>query len=98
VILVRWQGSIYAFSLSCPHQHTALRWEEANQRFQCPKHHSKYEMDGTFISGKATRSMDRFSLKREGNSIVVDVNALHKQPNDPTGYAAAVVKLAGNEK
>jgi hypothetical protein len=24
IILVRWQGSIYAFNLSCPHQRTAL--------------------------------------------------------------------------
>src|SRR5437870_10388733 len=28
VILVRWQNAIYAFALSCPHQNTALRWEE----------------------------------------------------------------------
>src|SRR4051812_20858865 len=28
VILVRWQGVMYAFDLSCPHQNTALKWEE----------------------------------------------------------------------
>src|ERR1044071_6272935 len=50
VILVRWQANVYAFSLSCPHQHTALRWKEADQRFQCPKHKSKYQPDGVFIS------------------------------------------------
>src|SRR5665647_3256 len=27
VILVRWEGSAYAFNLSCPHQNTALRWD-----------------------------------------------------------------------
>src|SRR5205085_7264896 len=49
VILVRWQGAVYAFSLSCPHQHVALRWLEGDGRFQCPKHQSKYRPDGPFI-------------------------------------------------
>lgn len=93
VILVRWQSEVYAFSLSCPHQHTALRWEPENARFQCPRHHSKYQPDGTFISGRATRGMDRFSITRQGNDVVVDINALHKQPDDPAGYHNAVVHL-----
>jgi nitrite reductase/ring-hydroxylating ferredoxin subunit len=74
VILVRWQNAIYAFALSCPHQRTALRWLEADHRFQCSKHKSKYQPDGTFISGRATRGMDRFSLYHEGNTVIVDLN------------------------
>src|SRR5207253_9283476 len=62
VILVRWNDEVFAFNLSCPHKRTALRWEPDNSRFQCPKHHSKYQPDGTFISGKATRNMDRFPI------------------------------------
>jgi Rieske Fe-S protein len=93
VILTRWQGSVYAFSLSCPHQNTALRWLDEDQRFQCPKHKSKYRPDGSFIEGRATRSMDRFSIKRNGNGIVVDLDALHQEDTDPAGWAAAVVKL-----
>src|SRR2546423_12704810 len=57
VILVRWQNAVYAFNRSCPHQNTALRWEDGPHEFQCPKHHSKYKPDGTFITGRATRSM-----------------------------------------
>ena len=56
VILVRWMDVVYAFALSCPHQNTALRWNDGEHQFQCPKHHSKYRPDGTFISGRATRS------------------------------------------
>ena len=41
VILVRYEKAVYAFSLSCPHQKTPLRWQpDAHQRFQCPKHKS----------------------------------------------------------
>jgi Rieske Fe-S protein len=94
VILVRWQSAVYAFNLSCPHQHTALRWDESDHRFQCPKHHSQYQPDGTFITGRATRGMDRFTIRRDGEKVVVDVNAMHKQDEDPAGWSAAIVKLA----
>jgi Rieske Fe-S protein len=93
VILVRWQSAVYAFNLSCPHQNTALRWDGADARFQCPKHHSKYQPDGTFISGRATRNMDRFTLRLDANTIIVDVDAMHKSDEDQAGWSAAVVHL-----
>ncbi len=93
VILVRWQGSVYAFNLSCPHQRTALRWNDGDHQFQCPKHHSKYRPDGIFISGRATRGMDRFSVTRAGNEILVDVNAMHKEDQDRAGWDAAVLHV-----
>ena len=65
VILVRWEGKVYAFGLSCPHQRTVLRWGEDDGRFQCPKHHSKYAADGRYLEGRATRSMDRYALRLE---------------------------------
>jgi Rieske Fe-S protein len=91
VILVRHQGSIYAFSLSCPHQRTALKWKEEDGRFQCPKHKSKYQPDGTFISGRATRGMDRYSVKKRGAEIVVDLAKLFREDKDQAEWAAAVV-------
>ena len=93
VILVRWQNSVYAFALSCPHQNTALRWRAKDQRFQCPKHKSKYQPDGTFISGRATRGMDRFAIKREQNMIVVDKAQLFKQPENRAAWDAAFIRL-----
>jgi nitrite reductase/ring-hydroxylating ferredoxin subunit len=94
VILVRWQNALYGFSLACPHQNTALRWEADEGQFRCPKHKSTYKPDGSFIQGRATRGMDRFSVKREGNGVVVDLDAVHEQDTDPKGWDAALVKLA----
>jgi nitrite reductase/ring-hydroxylating ferredoxin subunit len=91
VILVRWAGSIYAFNLSCPHQHTALRWRGDDGRFQCPKHKSKYQPDGTFISGKATRNMDRFGIRKNGKTVVVNVAQFYKSDKQPTEWTAARV-------
>lgn len=93
MILVRFEGHVYAFSLSCPHQNTALRWLPDDHRFQCPKHKSKYQPDGEFISGRATRGMDRFAIRRAGETVVVDLAVLHKQDTDAAGWNAALVTL-----
>ena len=93
IIVVRYQQKVYAFSLSCPHQHTALRWQPEDNQFQCPKHHSKYRPDGAFVSGRATRSMDRFGIRRDGGNIVADVAKYYRQDNNPTEWEAAFVAL-----
>ena len=93
VIVVRWQGSVYVFSLACPHQNTALKWEAPESRFQCPKHHSKYRPDGSFIEGRATRGMDRFAIRRDGDKVVVDLDKLYQQDTDLEAWKAAVIQV-----
>jgi len=94
VILVRYQNEVFAFNLSCPHQNTALRWNETDMRFQCPKHHSQYQPDGEFITGRATRNMDRLAIKRDAaNNIIVDPDTLYQSDQDAAQWNAAVVKL-----
>ena len=92
LILVRYQGHVYAFALSCPHQNTALRWVDEG-RFQCPKHKSKYEPDGTFISGRATRNMDRYAIRHSGSEVEIDFDLLYKNDKQPAEWAAAVVTV-----
>ena len=91
VMIARFQNKVFAFSLACPHQNTALRWLQAEGRFQCPKHKSKYAPDGTFLSGRATRSMDRFALRKDGTNIVVDIGHLYQQDKNGTEWDAAWV-------
>ncbi len=93
VILVRWKNSAYAFNLSCPHQNTALKWDDGDHRFHCPKHHSVYEPDGEFVEGRATRGMDRMGIRRDGNNLVVDLDTLIQQDLNPAAWSAAVVHL-----
>ncbi len=94
VILVRHSNELYAFNLSCPHQHTALKWNQDDGQFQCPKHHSRYQPDGEFISGRATRSMDRFGLTRDGSNVVVHLDQYYRQDKEPGQWAGAVISLA----
>lgn len=93
VIVVRFQQRAYAFNLACPHENTALRWKEREGRFQCPRHESRYMPDGAFISGRATRNMDRFAIRRVGDGLVVDLNRLFRSDQQQTDWAAAAVSL-----
>ena len=91
VMIARYQGKVNAFSLACPHENTALRWLQTERRFKCPKHKSKYAPDGTFLSGRATRSMDRFALRKDGSTIVVDTNRMYEQDKHVQDWNGAFV-------
>jgi len=93
VIVVRYQSHLYAFNLACPHQNQALRWLPKEGRFQCPKHESKYQPNGTFMNGRATRNMDRLLVRVEDGSLVVDVDKMFQSDKDPVGWAAATVTI-----
>lgn len=96
VIVVRWEGRLYAFWLSCPHQRTALRWDQGDARFQCPKHRSKYAPDGLYLEGRATRSMDRYAVALVQGRLEVDTAVLHREDENPGEWTAAFVSLAAN--
>lgn len=93
VILCRSAGEVFAFSLSCPHQNTALRALPGTAGFQCPRHKSRYRPNGTFISGRATRNMDRLPIVREGDVLVVDPDVAYESNSEAAKWAAALVKL-----
>jgi nitrite reductase/ring-hydroxylating ferredoxin subunit len=94
VILVRNAGHVYAFALSCPHQSTALKLDPAGSGgFYCTKHESRYKPSGEFISGRATRNMDRLVIRRDGNNVVVNVDKWYESDSEPTQWAGAQVTV-----
>ena len=93
VITVRYQDHLYAFNLACPHENTALKWLPKDGRFQCPKHESRYQPNGTFIGGRATRNMDRLGVSVENNMLVVDLSKFYRSDKDSAGWTAATVAL-----
>jgi len=92
VIIARIDGAVYALDLTCPHQHTAIRWSARENRFECPKHHSKYSPMGIFLEGRATRSLDRFPVRIDGTQLVVDVDTTYREDRERAQWEAAVVK------
>ena len=91
VILVRTGGKIIAFALSCPHQRAMLRIKGGETAFLCPKHKSEYKIDGEYIRGRATRSMDRRAIRKDGVDVIVDLESVIKSDEDEAGWAAASI-------
>ena len=93
VIIARYQGHVFGMSLVCPHEHAAVRWVDKEHRFQCTKHDSRYQPDGLYTSGRATRNLDRFAVRRDGDAVVIDLDRWFQSDKDPSGWAAAVVAV-----
>ena len=93
VILVRWQGRAYAFSAKCPHRGARLEWRSAEGRVFCPKHKARFRPDGAHDSGRQSRDLDRYDVRREGTSLVIRLDMLRRADTDPAGWAAAMVMI-----
>ena len=53
------------------------------------KHDSRYQPDGVYTSGRATRNMDRFPIRKDGNTIVIDLDRVFHSDADKDAWAAA---------
>jgi nitrite reductase/ring-hydroxylating ferredoxin subunit len=93
VILVRSSGHVFAFALSCPHQNAAVKWVAEHNQFECTKHDSHYTADGTHVSGRATRNMDRMPIRKDGNVVHIDTDHVFESDKDAAGWNAATVAV-----
>jgi Rieske Fe-S protein len=59
----------------------------------CSKHDSTYQPTGIYTSGRATRNLDRFPIRRDDDHVVVDVTKVFKSDEDPSGWASAAVAV-----
>jgi Rieske Fe-S protein len=94
-MITRWQGKVCVFSLACPHQNTALRWHDKDTQFECPKHHSRFDAEGNYIkdSGRATRGLDRFAVRKDGNNVVANLDKLYQEDEDEAAWKSAFVTI-----
>lgn len=93
LMLVRYQGKVFVFALACPHENYKVKWIAKDRRFACTKHDSKYQPDGIHTEGRATRNMDRYVIRRDGNFVVVDIHKWIQSDKDPAGWAAAQIAV-----
>lgn len=95
LMITRWQGKAYAYSLACPHQNTALKWFDKEGQFECPKHHSRFQPDGIYVkdSGRATRGLDRFAVRRDGAKLVVDLDKLYQEDENAAEWQTAFITI-----
>ena len=68
-IILDEQRRVTAFSPYCTHLGCAYRWQAQQKLFSCPCHGSTFSLRGDVIAGPASRPLDRYSTKLEGNRI-----------------------------
>ena len=92
VILARVKNAVYAMSIACPHRSvTTLEWLPDEKAFHCPKHDAHFQPDGELIDGRPNRGMDRFAVRRAGQTIVVDTGTLLQEDTSRTAWNEAAV-------
>ncbi len=68
------EGLVVLFGV-CTHLGCLPKWVSTNNRFECPCHGSKFELNGKYIEGPAPRSLDRFATTitfADGTSAISD--------------------------
>lgn len=64
----------------CTHLGCLYKWVDLNNRFECPCHGSKFNVNGTWIEGPAPRNLDRFVVR----AVDANGNVLAETPiGDP---------------
>ena len=63
---------IKALYMVCTHLGCLYKWEQANTRFECPCHGSKFTREGLYIEGPAPRSLDTFLVTVDTGEVAVD--------------------------
>jgi cytochrome b6-f complex iron-sulfur subunit len=67
------EGNLYALSAVCTHLGCITNWKPEEGIIACPCHGSKFQKDGTKITGPAPRGLQRFSLVLdEQGQLIVD--------------------------
>ena len=93
VILVRWQGRAFAFSSRCTHRGARLEWRRGEGRVFCPKHKARFRPDGAHDSGRRTRDLDRYDIRRSADGLAINVDVLYRADQNPGPWARAFVRL-----
>lgn len=93
VILARRNSRVYAFSTKCPHKGAQLEWLAGEQRVFCPKHKARFLADGAHVSGRGNRDLDRYGLRRQGETVVVDLSKAYRQDTDRSAWGSAFIAL-----
>ncbi len=68
-IIVDEHRGVTAFSPYCTHLGCAYRWQAQKNLFSCPCHGSAFDRRGRVVAGPASRPLDRYSTKLEGNRL-----------------------------
>ena len=81
-LVKRNSGEIIAFDPRCTHGLCSYAWLPDVGQFSCHCHDGKFAPDGSVISGKPTRALDRLVVRVTGDVIEVDVPGNFATPRE----------------
>ena len=85
-----------ALYMVCTHLGCLFKWVDANKRFECPCHGSKFTREGDWIEGPAPRSLDQFVVEvTQDGSVVASTQSADgsiQAPGAPAEGTEIVVK------
>jgi len=85
-----------ALYMVCTHLGCLFKWVDANKRFECPCHGSKFTREGDWIEGPAPRSLDQFVVEvTQDGSVVASTQSADggiQPPGAPPEGTEIVVK------
>jgi menaquinol-cytochrome c reductase iron-sulfur subunit len=67
---------IVAFGPQCTHLGCAYHWDENKSHFICPCHMSAFGVDGSVLSGPASRPLERYETRVRNN--LIEIGALRQ--------------------
>jgi cytochrome b6-f complex iron-sulfur subunit len=65
------KAKLIAVNSTCTHKGCAVDWNSASKEFACPCHGSKFKPDGSVANGPADKPLAKFTVKTEGESVLV---------------------------
>ena len=67
-------SELLAFDLACTHTGCRVDWNASEKQFLCPCHGSKFTPDGSAAVGPATKPLERYEAKIEGDKVLAKIN------------------------
>jgi cytochrome b6-f complex iron-sulfur subunit len=67
----------------CTHLGAALAYRNDCRSFKCPSHGAHFHCDGEYLDGPAVRSMDRFPIRFDGTSVIVETGQINQSVERP---------------
>lgn len=55
-------GQVSSYSAVCTHLGCVIGWDEANKRWQCPCHGSRYDTQGRVLKGPTKRNLPQIEI------------------------------------
>jgi len=63
------EGRVRAFSATCPHLGCGVDWNPRTAHFDCPCHHSAFDLEGHCVLGPAPRGLDELQVVTSDKDI-----------------------------